>query len=361
MKLFVVGINHKTAPIEIREEYYLNSIQQELFLSELKSDPHIVEAFVLSTCNRTEVYFHTIQKSLSKADFIKQICKIKKVAYQNDVLDYFYTFSANEAINHLFKVSTGLDSLVLGEQQILGQVKGAFDKAREMGLLFKQFNILSNIAIRVGKKAQNETNIGLGGSSVSWAAIKLAEKVLGTLKNLSVLVIGAGKMSELAVGQIVNRQFKELFLINRTQANAEKLTKKYNGITVPFCDIKETLSKVDLCICSTDAPHYILDYETLAKIQPMIKKERLVLIDISMPRNIDPLVSKLKNVELFYIDDFEKVLEDNMKRRKAAIIEVEELIKNNINEYLKKVVKLNSQEDLLSGTDLLTAQSQSTS
>jgi len=166
-------------------------------------------------------------------------------------------------------------------------------------------------------------------------------------------------MSELAVGQIVNRQFKELFLINRTQANAEKLTKKYNGITVPFCDIKETLSKVDLCICSTDAPHYILDYETLAKIQPMIKKERLILIDISMPRNIDPLVSKLKNVELFYIDDFEKVLEDNMKRRKAAIIEVEELIKNNIDEYLKKIVKLNSQDDLLSGTDLLTAQSQS--
>jgi len=149
----------------------------------------------------------------------------------------------------LLEVSSGLDSLVIGEEQILGQVKAAFERARELGMFGRYFNVLSNIVVRAGKKARNETNINLGGSSVSWAAIVKAEEVLGNLKDRSILVIGAGIMSELAVGHIQNKEFKKLYLMNRTQEHAKNLSKKYGGEVIAFCDMKEILSQVDICIC----------------------------------------------------------------------------------------------------------------
>ena len=341
MHISIIGLNHKTAPIDIREKFYLTPTQQELFLSELKCNPAIAECFIFSTCNRTEVYAHIIDDGLSPDLFIRMIMNIKKIQFSQEFKSYFYRLTNEEATQHLFKVTCGLDSLVLGEKQILGQVKEFFECARRMGMFSKHFNILSNLAIRAGKKAQTETNISLGGSSISWAAIAMAEKHLGTLENKSMLIIGAGKMSELAVTQIQNKGLKKLYLMNRTAENAENLATKYGGEAVGFCDIKEVLSQVDLCICSVGAPHYIIDKSTVERTMSLREARQLIFIDISMPRNIDPQVAELKDMLLYTIDDLKEVVDSNMKLREQSITEVQNIIQQKITEYEQKISRLN--------------------
>lgn len=342
MTTFVIGLNHKTAPIEVREKLFLSALQQDLLLSELKNHAEVGEAFVLSTCNRTEVYLRALEKTLDVPRLLDMICRVKKMTVEPRWQSHFYVYEDRDVLRHLLHVVTGLDSLVLGEQQILGQVKSAFERARQSGLLFKYFNVLSQIAIRTGKKAQNETQIICGGSSVSWAAISLAEKVLGSLKDKSVLVIGAGKMSELAVGHISNKGFSELFLMNRTLANAQPLAKKYRGTAVSFYDLKDTLGRVDVCICSTDAPHYILEAEALEDILSSRARRDLLFIDISMPRNIDPDIGRLSGVRLFHIDDLERAIEENRKKRLEAVADVKKIIEIKLTEFERKWEKIPS-------------------
>ncbi|MCA9408066.1 MAG: glutamyl-tRNA reductase, partial [Candidatus Omnitrophica bacterium] len=259
MNLFTIGINHKTAPIDIREKFYLNATQQRLLLSELKNNPAVIESFVISTCNRTEVYLNVIDFYYPLEEVINLISSIKENKEILSFKNFIYIYREQKSVEHLLRVICGLDSLVLGEKQILGQLKDAFEVARAEGALSKYFNLLTNIALRTGKKAQTETNICYGGSSVSWAAIAMAEKVLDTLENKSVLILGAGKMSELAVKQLAQKKLKKLYLMNRSIDNALNLASKYSGEVVEYCDIKETLTEVDLCICSTNAPHYVLE------------------------------------------------------------------------------------------------------
>ena len=237
-------------------------------------------------------------------------------------------------------MATGLDSLVLGERQILGQVKSAVDRARERGVFSKYFNILTNIAIRAGKKAQNETEINCGGSSISWAAIGMAEQILGPLKGKSVLVIGAGKMGELALGNLCNKGLEKIYLMNRTGEKAENIARQYGGVAASFWDIKEILAEVDLCICSAGAPHYILDKEQVGKILPARQGRPLALIDISMPRNIAPQVGELPGVCLRSIDDLDQVVGASMKKRQDAVLQVEGIIHQKIEEFNDKIQRL---------------------
>lgn len=340
MNIIAIGINHKNTPIEIREQLFLNPTQQDLLLSELKSNPAIVEACVLSTCNRVEIYAQVLDKEIDINTFTNLIFQIKKIPRASEIAKHFYVYYDEDAIYHLLEVSAGLDSLVIGEEQILGQVKAAFERARELGMFDRYFNILSNIVIRAGKKARSETNINLGGSSVSWAAIVKAEEILGNLKERSILVIGAGKMSELAVGHIQNKKFKKLYLMNRTQDHARDLSKKYGGEVVAFCDLKEILSQVDVCICSAGAPHYLLEKNIVERVMGLRKNKQLVFIDISMPRNIDPLVGEVKNALLYQIDDLKEVVDSNMKLRERAIDEVRLIIEKKLAQYREKIKKL---------------------
>ncbi|MFT5387723.1 MAG: glutamyl-tRNA reductase, partial [Candidatus Omnitrophota bacterium] len=308
MSILMLGLNHKVAPIDVREQFYLNNIQQELLLSELKCNPSVVEAFVISTCNRIEIYVNLIDDTLNIPSFIKHLCSIKNIEYTSQFDEYFYNYSQSKAIKHLLEVITGLDSLVLGEKQILGQVKASFEQARNKAMLGKDFNILANLAIRTGKKVRTETQIDIGGSSVSWAAIRQAEKELTTLEDKSVLMIGAGEMSTLAVGQVHSKGFHKLFLMNRTPENARKLADRFDGEYVAFCDIKEVLAKTDLCICSSSAPHYIIDHTVVEKALALRDDKPLLFIDISMPRNLDPKIATLDNVTLYHIDDLKIVV-----------------------------------------------------
>lgn len=344
MAFVAIGINHKTTPIEVREKFCLNDTQQELLLSEFRSNPSVLGAFVLSTCNRVEIYLHTLNDSLSLKDVILLIGQIKKVSQLESHSSHFYFYKERKAVEHLLYVTTGLDSLVLGEKQILGQVKASLERSRMKGILSKQFNLLANLAIRTGKKAQSETEIGLGGSSISWAAIAMAEKILGNLKDKSLLTIGAGKMGDMAAQQIAQKGFKDFYLINRTKANADEVVKKCGGIASSFADIKEILAKVDVCISCADAPHYVLEKDVLEKVMPQRKGRRLLLIDISMPRNIDPSVSGVENVSLYEIDDLKAVVEENMKKRLEAAYEVEKIISSKLSEFYSKLQKLQESE-----------------
>lgn len=343
MNPIVVGISHKTAPIEIREKFFCTPLQQELLLSELKSHPAVVESLVLSTCNRTEIYSATLHGRKDADSLFKLLFEIKGIPLTREFEKHFYLYEGEKVIRHFLKVTTGLDSLILGEKQILGQVKESVELARKKAMLGRQFNILSNIAIRAGKKAHSETDISFGGVSLSWAAVTMAEKILGSLQDKSVLILGAGKMSELAGEQIRKKGIREIFVMNRTQSCAEALAESVKGEAVSFGDIKEILAKVDVCICSVGAPHYILEKNTVGKVQAAHPSRKLIFVDISMPRNIDPEVSTISNVQLFYIDDLDKVVMDNMRKRQAAVSDVEQIINTKTSEFYRKINQL-SQE-----------------
>jgi glutamyl-tRNA reductase len=339
--MFIAGLSHKTAPIEIREKFYLNPIQQDLLLSELKNHPLITESFVLSTCNRVEVYLKRVDASINSSFIISLIAKIKKINFDFDTTPYIYTYEGDQALNHLLRVACGLESLILGEKQILGQVKHSVERARESGTLSRYFNILTNLAVRTGKKAQSETAICHGGSSISWAAIEMAQKTAGDLQDRSVLVIGAGKMGEIALNHLHDLGVKKIYLMNRTGEKAENLATRYNGVAASFWNIKEILSEVDICFCAVGAPHYILDKEKIASILEIRQGRKLVLIDISMPRNIDPEVKALgSQVHLSAIDDLHEVVDDSMKKRANAVQEVEGIIRQKILEFNDKILKL---------------------
>ncbi len=344
--MFIIGLNHKTAPIHIREKFYLNPQQQDLLLSELKSHPQVAEAFVLSTCNRVEVYVKRVDPSVNQEFILALIAKIKKTPFDFDIKQYVYIYESNQALEHLLHVACGLDSLVLGEKQILGQVKTAVERAREVGVLSKHFNILTNLAIRAGKKAQHETDISHGGSSISWAAIEMAQKELGgQLVDKSVLVIGAGKMGEIALNQLNNRGVEKIYLMNRTGEKAEELAQKYNGISASFFDIKEILGEVDVCFCCVGAPHYILGKDAVSKIMAQRAHKPLIMIDISMPRNIDPDVAEIPGVQLKAIDDLDEIVQLSLRKRHQAVAQVEDIIRQKILEFNDKILKLKSYSD----------------
>jgi glutamyl-tRNA reductase len=351
MQLFAVGINHKKTPIEIREQFCLSNTEQELFLSELKNLPTVVEAFVLSTCNRVEVYAHVLKDHFSPLEIIRILFTIKKIKFKSEWSHYFYHYQGEESVRHLLRVASGLDSLIIGEKQILGQIKKSFELAQTKGMFSKCFNLLSNIAIRTGKKAHSETNIGTGGSSVSWAAITMAEKLLGTFADKSAVIIGAGKMGELAINQILNRGIRKLYLMNRTGAKADHLAEKHGVQAASFSEIRDILSEVDVCVCSASAPHFVLDVDLIDKVAALRNGRELVLLDISMPRNINPAVSNIRNVILTHIDDLQRVVENNMRIRMAAIDHVEGIIAEKISEFHRKMTKvtnlLDSQDTLV--------------
>ena len=343
--MLIVGLSHKTAPIEIREKFYLNPDQQDLLLSELANHPLITEAFVLSTCNRIEVYLKRVDTSLGAGFVISLITKIKKINFDFDGSSYIYVYQGAQALEHLLRVACGLESLVLGETQILGQVKGAVERARQSGTLSRYFNILTNIAIRTGKKAQHETAISHGGSSISWAAIQMAEELTGHLQDKSVLVIGAGKMGEIALNYLHRLGVKKIHLMNRTGQKAECLAAQYKAVAASFWNIQEILSEVDVCFCAAGAPHYILDYEKIADIMDRRERRPLILMDISMPRNIDPKVKNLPGVILSSIDDLGEVVDSSMKKREMALPQVESIIRRKILEFDNKILKLQNNPD----------------
>ena len=342
MNIIAIGINHRTSPIETREKFFLRSIDRELLLSELKNQPSVLEALTLSTCNRTEIYASTLGED--SAVLLRTLFSVKKILPTEELQKQFYLYRGKDAVVHLLRVACGLDSLIVGEQQILGQLKEAVLLSRKQNMIARHFNILTHIAIRAGKKAQTETKIGAGGSSVSWAAVTMAEQTLGTLEGKSVLIVGAGKMGSLVGDYLKQKNVGQVYVMNRSEDKGALLARQLGGAPVSFWDMREILNKVDVCICSVGAPHYLIEKDLVEPVMKGKNSRRLVFIDISMPRNIHPNVGSVKNVSLLTIDDLDKVVEDNVKKRFAAVGDVEQIIFKKVDEFYFKISRLNAQE-----------------
>ena len=330
----IVGINHKTAPVSIRERFVFQEDEIALFLGLLREKGHADEAVLLSTCNRTELIFYVGAECTSSSfnRLIRHLVEFKGI--KSGIEDHFYTYSDREAIDHLFQVAAGLDSLVLGENQVLGQVKEAYRVSADKNLTGAVLNRLFHRAFEAGKKVRTETAINKGASSVSYAAVEVASKIFGDLTRHSVLLIGAGETGELVVQSLVERGCENIHIANRTRQRAEKLAEKYSAHVVEFRDFRERLADYDIIVTSTASKDLLIDYADVKKALQRRKGHPIFFIDLSVPRGISEEIKKLENVFLYNIDDLDEVVAHNYEKRKNEIEKADKITSKIVAEYL---------------------------
>ncbi|QIH76239.1 glutamyl-tRNA reductase [Macrococcoides canis] len=317
MHIVVVSVNHKTADVSLREKLAFSESTIQQALSALINQKSILEGVILSTCNRTEIYAVTDQvhtgryyvKSFMSEWFDVDIETVKSVT---DVK------VGNEAIYHLFKVITGLDSIVLGETQILGQIRDSFLLAQSEGTTGTVFNKLFKDAITLAKRAHAETDISSKAVSVSYAAVELSKKILGKLNNKKILIIGAGEMAELALQNLVGSGASEITVINRTAEKAKSLADQYGGRQVSLQELQCALIESDIVISSTSAQEFIITKPMMQDIMKLRKNKSLVLIDIAVPRDIDPEVNDIDLIFNYDVDDLKGLVDANLAERERA-------------------------------------------
>ncbi len=331
MELIVLGLNHKTAPIEIRECLAFKSEDIEKALAQARTLPSLKENMILSTCNRVELYAvsrETEKAILDLKTFLSQFHHLPLKQFEGSL----YAHTGNEAVQHIFRVASSLDSMVIGEPQILGQIKEAYEMAAERKTSGLILHRLLHRAFHVAKRVRTETRIGNSATSVSSVAVELARKIFETLEEKVVLLIGAGEMCELAAQHLISGGVGQVLVTNRTHERALSLAQKFKGVAVPFEEIYQGLGRTDIVISATDARHYILEHDPIARIMKSRKQKPIFFIDIADPRNIDPRVNDLENVYLYNIDHLQKVANDNIQdreqeARKAEAIVQQEMVK----------------------------------
>lgn len=334
MQLVVMGLNHKTAPVEVRECFSFSEEQVNSALRHLHEYEEISECVLLSTCNRTEIY--AVVDDADDADAVLQDILCRIAGTQMDVAGYLYYYMEEDCINHLFRVASSLDSLVIGEGQILSQVKKAYSLARDLETTSTVLNTLFHRAIAVGKKVRTATRIAYSAVSVSYAAVELAKEVFGDLSHSNVLILGAGEMSELTARHLVTNGVKTVFVSNRRFERAELLADKFNGVAVPFENFMKCAADADIVITSTGAPHYIIRSWDVAHLMPKRQGKPIIFIDIAVPRDVEPEVAAINGVSLYNIDDLEAVIESNMRMREQEAIEAEKIISEELTELVNK-------------------------
>ncbi len=328
MHLAVVGLSHKTAPIEIREKLTFPAPVQAEALTLLTSGPEVAEAVIVSTCNRTEVYAVTATADGgvdAVIDFLADFHDLDR----HELVRYLYIITGEPVVRHLFRVVASLDSMVIGEAQILGQVKEAYEHGFNAGATDRGFNKLFRQSFEVGKRVRTETAIGESAVSISYAAVELAKKVFETLEGRTILILGAGKMSELTAKHLVSCGGERVLVANRTFARAEEMACRFRGTAVPFETLYDHIAEADIVISSTAATEYVV---TKAGLAPVARTRTgpLFLIDIAVPRDIDPGVNDLSGVFLYDIDDLSGVVESNLEERMAEARRAEGIIDEEI-------------------------------
>ncbi len=325
MSIVVVGLSHRTSPVELRERFAFAEAKIPDALQKLRSEGLATEAVILSTCNRVELYIATPNEPTKAMRELKKF--FASVHAQTEPSGQeLYSLHEPHSVHHLFKVACGLDSMVLGETEILGQLKSAYDLALKSGHTGARLNKAFQRAFNVAKQVRTETNIQRGSISVASVAVELAEKIFSTLEGHEVMVIGAGDTSEKTARALLSRGAKSIVVANRSHDRAEVLAKDLGGRAVKFDDWSREFEKVDIAISSTAAPHHILDR---AKLEPLMKLRRnrpLLLIDIAVPRDIDPEVNHLDNVYLYNVDDLQSIADDYLGQRKEEIAKCEAII-----------------------------------
>ena len=334
--LLLIGMNHRTAPLKIRERIGFNEENFSRFLSSLPRYEGIQEAVILCTCNRMEIYAWVKQMKAG----ITSIKDFTAASYQgSDKLDSFlYIFTGKEAISHLFRVSSGLDSQVLGENQILAQVKKAYRLALETNATNGFLKFLFHRSISVGKKVRERTGISRGRISVGSVGVELARKTLRSLRDKIILLLGAGKISELVASGLAKEGVKTIIVSNRTYEKARYLAQTLKGKAIKFDKLEEGLKEADIVISSTAAPHYIVKKFLVKKI--MGKRDKpLLFIDLALPRDVEPTVADLERVTLYNMEDLDLVVRGNMVERRKEAKKAEEIVKEEVEDFMKKTKK----------------------
>lgn len=334
MHILAIGLNYKTAPVEIREKLSFDSNDLADAMKQLKKQKSVLENVIVSTCNRTEIYAVVDQLHTGRY-YLKAFLSNWFDMEIDDFAPYIKYYENDNAVRHLFKVTCGLDSMVLGETQILGQVKTSYLLAQENGTIGTILNQLFKQAVTVAKRAHSETDIGSNAVSVSYAAVELAKKIFGHLSNKNVLILGAGKMGELAVENLHGSGVQQITVVNRTLEKAQELAQRFSGKAKSFSELQCALLEADIMISSTGAKDYILTKDVIEPIEKMRKGRPLFMVDIAVPRDLDPKIDELDNVFLYDIDDLEGIVEANLEERKKAAMEIELMIEEEISEFTK--------------------------
>ncbi len=332
--LLVVGVNHKIAPVEIREKIAFQEFAIKDALKKLYSSDSISECMILSTCNRVEIYIvSTLDKEKLEKFIISYISDFHDIP-EKEFTKYLYFHFEKEAIRHIFRVGASLDSMVVGEPQILGQLKDAYRIATEVRTTKHILNKLLHKSFFVAKKIRTETEISSSAVSISFAAVELSKRIFETLNNKKILIIGAGEMCELAARHLLNNGASEIYVANRTFARAENLAKEFGGKAISFDNLYLFLEKVDIVISSTGAPHYILNYDRVKNVMKVRKYKPIFMIDIAVPRDIDPAINELESIYLYDIDDLKAVIEKNWEARRHEAEKAEMIVLQEVEVFM---------------------------
>ena len=328
MQLIVLGLNHKTAPVDVRERFSISRESIRKGLLNLNEYESLNEAVVLSTCNRSELYA-VVEDAQEDTGTLRQFL-FDLTGNEEDIDEYLYCYEDEECIRHLFNVASSLDSLVLGEGQILSQVKQAYALARDANATSTILNTLFHRAIATGKRVRTETRIAYSAVSVSYAAVELARDIFGDLSNSNVLIFGAGKMAELTAQHLNSRGVKKIYVANRHKDKAQALAEYFGGEAVAFDRAFKEATDIDIVVTSTAAPHYVVKpWET----QPLMTKRHgrpLVFIDIAVPRDVDPEVEEIKGVKLYNIDALEAVVDEHVEKRRHEARRAKKIVEEEI-------------------------------
>jgi len=334
MNLIVVGMNHRTAPVDVREKLGFPEGAQGAAAEKVKALPGIRESLVLSTCNRVEVYAVLDEGVDGHSRIIRFLSDHHGVPLE-EISKYFYSMSTEEAIRHIFRVASSLDSMVQGEPQILGQVKEAYAQATERKATGAFLHKLFHRAFSVAKEVRSKTSIASYAVSVSYAAVELAKKIFGILEGKSAVLVGAGEMGELAARHLISAGASKIAVMSRTYERAARLAETLKGVPLPFDHLVSYLREVDIVICSAAAPHYIILPDKVNEAMRLRKGRPMFFIDISVPRNIDPRINDIDNVYLYDIDDLEGVVADNVAERKKEAEKAEAIAEKEAEEFIQ--------------------------
>ena len=339
MHIVIVGLSHKTAPVEIRERLAFAPTAMERPLQQLLALPPVAEGLIVSTCNRVELCAATKEPEAAMTALRRFLATYHEVDL-DEIDDHLYDYQGEDAIRHLFRVASSLDSMVLGEPQILGQIKTAYGYAAEFktaGLILNRF---LHKAFSVAKRVRTETAIASNAVSVSFAAVELARKIFDRLDDKTVMIIGAGEMCELAARHFVTNGVSKVLVTNRTFERAEKLAAEFQGKAVPFEYFVEHLTEADIVLTSTGAPNFILGQRQMEEALKRRKNRPMFLIDIAVPRDIDPKINDLDNAYLYDVDDLQGVVQANLKERKKEAGKAEAIVEQEIGQFYQWLANL---------------------
>jgi len=328
--IILIGVNHKTAPIELREKLAFSDTQTQAAMELLHQSSHISEAMIISTCNRVEVVMVTSNHTLAPETVLSFISKTKSVSPPR-VKAAAYIYSGDDAVRHMFRVASSLDSMMIGEPQILGQVKTAYKTAvnhKSTGVILNQ---LLHKAFSVAKRIRSETGIGGHAVSISYAAVELARKIFDSLDDKIVLLVGAGEMAELAVEHLIQKTSSKNFLVaNRTFSVGVELAGRFNGKAIRLEEIPDKLAHVDIIISSTGSPDFVITKNHVKPIMRKRKNRPLFFIDIAVPRDIDPAINRISNAYVYDIDDLQGIIHENIETRNKESIKAERIVDESV-------------------------------